>query len=283
MGDKEELHMKGVTLKFKTAILGLLYYSKLYCMIVSQYIKTRMQYRADFFVSIIGIAARSISGILPLLILFKTIPDLQGYSYDELVFMYGFALLAATPVDIFFSNVWQLHQHLIEGTFIKYYFRPLNVMFYYFSEVIDIKAFSQLAFAIVIVVYSSISLAIKWTVFKVLMLLLFCTSSFLILASIMILSVCTGFWFLNCMSVPNFIMQLNKFSQYPLTIFNSVFRFIFTFVIPIGFVAYYPMLSLLRGSSYIYAIVSPIIGIGLFALANAVWNKGIGVYSGTGS
>lgn len=34
--------------------------------------------------------------------------------------------------------------------------------------------------------------------------------------------------------------KLREFSPYPMTIFDGAFRFVFTYVIPIGFVAFYP-------------------------------------------
>jgi ABC-2 type transport system permease protein len=62
------------------------------------------------------------------------------------------------------------------------------------------------------------------------------------------------------------------------------FRFVFTYVIPIGFVAFYPAQLFLRPedvSPLVY--ISPLIGIGFFALAYIVWHRGVNSYTGTGS
>jgi ABC-2 type transport system permease protein len=65
---------------------------------------------------------------------------------------------------------------------------------------------------------------------------------------------------------------------------SGAFRFAFTFIIPIGFVTFYPSQLFLRPkevSPLIY--FSPIVGIGLFALTYWIWTKGVNSYTGTGS
>ena len=65
---------------------------------------------------------------------------------------------------------------------------------------------------------------------------------------------------------------------------DGAFRFAFTYVIPIGFVAFYPSQLFLRPedvSPLIY--FSPLIGIGLFAIMYWIWTLGVNSYTGTGS
>jgi ABC-2 type transport system permease protein len=64
----------------------------------------------------------------------------------------------------------------------------------------------------------------------------------------------------------------------------GAFRFAFTYVIPIGFVAFYPsQLSLRPEDVSSLVCFSQIIGIGLFALTYWIWTKGVNSYTGTGS
>jgi ABC-2 type transport system permease protein len=82
------------------------------------------------------------------------------------------------------------------------------------------------------------------------------------------------------------IENLSKHSKIldPCEGLNSAFRFAFTYIIPIGFVAFYPYQLFLRledVSSLIY--FSPIIGIGLFALTYWIWTKGVNSYTRMGS
>ena len=55
-----------------------------------------------------------------------------------------------------------------DGDFIKYYFRPINMFFYFQSEVFDIKGLGQLAFGIATIVYSWHKLALPVTFIAIL-------------------------------------------------------------------------------------------------------------------
>lgn len=260
------------------------HYARLYFLIESQYIKARMQYRADFIISSIGMLAASIATLLVFRVLFDTIPDLAGWTFDELVFIFAFYSLAVAPLQIFFDHVWQLRYHVIEGSFIKYYFRPLNIMFYYMSEMVDIKGFSQLALGIATLIYSSLRLGLVWSIPRLLLLLLMLLSASLVIISILVMAASSAFWIRNSYPLLALAQKVREFAQYPTSVFDGFFRFLFTYLIPIGFVAFYPAQLLLRpenASPLVYA--SPFMGIGFFTLAYIVWVRGVNEYTGTGS
>jgi ABC-2 type transport system permease protein len=79
-------------------------------------------------------------------------------------------------------------------------------------------------------------------------------------------------------------LKIRDFSPYPMTIFDGFFRFLFTYLVPIGFVAFYPAQLFLRPDEVpLLTYLSPLMGIGFFALAYSVWSKGVNQYTGTGS
>jgi len=81
------------------------YYLKLYFLFVIQDIKSKMQYRIDFYISSIGMIVGNLLGILSLSILFKSIPNILGWTYYELLFIYGFSLIVLSPLQLFFDNL----------------------------------------------------------------------------------------------------------------------------------------------------------------------------------
>lgn len=260
------------------------HYLRLYWLIETQYIKARLQYRADFIISSVGMFFTSLATLAVFWVLFRSIPELAGWTFMEMVFIYAFYMLAISPMQILFDHVWQLRFHVENGTFIKYYFRPLNMMFYYMSEMFDVKGLTQLALGIGILAYASVELGLVWTLPRVLLLLLALLSASLVIIAIVTMAACTTFWVINSYPVLALAWRLREFSPYPLSIFDGFFRVTFTFVLPIGFVAYYPAQLFLRPdevSPIVY--LSPVIGAGLFFLAYRVWVWGVNSYTGTGS
>ncbi len=262
----------------------LTHYGRLYLLLEAQYIKARMNYRVDFIVSSIGMVFSNIASLIVFWVLFRTIPRLAGWTFEEILFIYGFYLLAVSPAQIFFDNLWQLRNHIMDGTFIKYYFRPLNMMFYYMSEMVDLKGFAQVVVGLMVIAYASDKLDLIWTADRVMVLFVALLSASLVVISILVIASCAAFWTMQSFSILALAFRLREFSQYPTTIFDGFFRFLFTYIIPIGFVAFYPSQLLLRPQEAPWLVfASPVAGIAMFMLAYKVWTWGVNSYTGTGS
>lgn len=259
-------------------------YLRLYFIIETQYIKARMQYRADFIISSVGMFFSSLATLGVFWIIFDSIPTLAGWTLMEMIFIYAFYMLAISPMQILFDHFWQLRFHIQQGTFLKYYFRPINMMFYYASEMFDLKGLTQLVAGFILLGYASAQLGIDWTLPRLALLAVTLFSAALVQISVIVTATCAAFWVIDSWPVLGLAWKLREFSPYPMTIFDGAFRFIFTYIIPIGFVAFYPSQLFLRPedvSPLVY--FSPILGMGLFAITYWVWKQGVNSYTGTGS
>lgn len=261
-----------------------LFYVRLYFLLVSQYVKSRMQYRFDFFVSNFTMILGNVAGLLGLWIIMRSFPSIAGWKYEELVFIYSFAQLAQTPTQICFDNIWGLRFHLNQGTFIKYYFKPISSLFYYLSEMIDLKGFGQLLCGIIAFVWSSTRLGIVWTPLRMLALPCLLLGSSAIIASLMTMAASCSFWIKDSYSILAFVGSFRDRSYYPIDIYGIAFKFLFTWVLPMGFFAFYPANCFLREMPLDWtAWASPLFGAVFFALMILVWNRGTRAWGGTGS
>lgn len=263
---------------------GLRFYIKIYRKILAQDLKSKLSYRADFIISSIGMIFTNISAFISLWILFQNFPSVMGWNYYEMLFLYGFSLIALTPVQCFFDNNWNLRQYVYSGDFIKYCFRPINIFFYYISEVFDIKGVGQFFFGIGTLIYSWQKLELGISVLVLLELIIALTTASLFMVALMNIAAATCFWLMGSGYIMVTVFKFKDYSKYPITIFNTVFKFLFTFIIPIAFIAYYPSLVFLRpGEISILTWISPLIGVLFFYISYKIWMKGAMSYNGTGS
>lgn len=261
-----------------------LFYCRLYALLVAQYVKTRMQYRFDFFVSNLTMIAVNVAGMVSLWILMRNFPVLAGWRFEELIFVYSFSLMAQTPLQICFDHIWQLRKHVNEGTFIKYYFKPIDSLFYYLSEMVDLKGFGQLACGVAAFVWSSHRLAIVWTPLRVFALPVLLAGSSTLIASLMLIAASGSFWVKDSYSILAFINSFRDQSRYPMDIYGTVFKILFTWILPMGFFAFYPAQVFLRDVPLHWtAWASPLFGAAFFLLARRVWDRGTKAWGGTGS
>lgn len=193
-------------------------------------------------------------------------------------------MIALTPVQCFFDNNWNLRYAVKTGDFIKYCFRPINIFFYYISEVFDVKGLGQLAFGVGTLVYAWRHLEIPVTAASITQTVLFLIAASLFMIAIMNFAAATCFWIQNSGYIMVIMFRFKDFAKYPASIFNTVFRIVFTFVIPIAFIAYYPALVVLRPASVpLLSWLSPLIGLAFFYLSYRFWLLGARKYDGTGS
>ena len=102
--------------------------------------------------------------------------------------------------------------------------------------------------------------------------------------AIMNAAAATCFWIQNSGYVMVIMFRFKDYAKYPASIFHGIFKILFTFIIPIAFIAYYPGLVILRPDKIpLLSVLSPFIGIFFFWLSYKFWMLGARRYNGTGS
>lgn len=264
--------------------LSLLEYLSIYKILVVQDIKVKMHFRLDFFVSLLAVVLTNLAGAVSIWIMFHQVNEIKGWNYYEILFLYGFSILALSPSSLFFDNVWNISRTVHSGDFIKYCFRPLNIMFYYMSETFNFMALTDIVFGLIVVIYASVQLHLKLTLIKVVFFVLALIFASLIMCGIFILASSTAFWIYNCHSILIFVNKFKDYTRYPVTIFGSVLRFVLTFIIPIAFVSYYPSLLIIRTEGLsVLSWFTPVFGVAFFWISCKIWMHGAYQYNGTGS
>lgn len=263
---------------------GLRFYLRIYRKILVQDIKTKMSYRSDFIISMIGIIATNIAGAASFWLIFQKFPSINGWSFYEMVFLYGFSLISATPAQCMFDNNWMLRIHVYNGDFIKYCFRPINLFFYYMSEVFDVKGLGQFAFGIAAVVYAWNKLGLPFHWWSLALFVVMALAASLFVIAILNIAAATCFWVVHSFFALALSNTLRDYAKYPVTIFNKVLRGVFTFIIPIGFMAFYPSQIFLRPDSISPIVwLTPAFGAFFFYISYKIWMKGAMSFNGTGS
>ena len=261
------------------------YYLRIYRLLLVQHLKVKLHYRLDLVLGIFGLFFTNVAGVFVVWVMFRNIEEIKGWDYSEVIFTFGFTQLCMFPIQTFFDNIWELQKHLQQGSFINYYLRPLNPMFYYVSERLDLKGFGQLLIALMCLIYGAQGIELDWGVktWGIFILLFFASS--LVFIGVMLLACASGFWTMAPHYALGFTYRLKNYAHYPMSIFSDFVQNIFSFILPIAFMAYYPMQILLKPDEVTLKVLVgfPIMSVGLCFLAIWVWQKGGRSYAGTGT
>ena len=260
-------------------------YMRLYRVLISQFFKVILQSKADFFMGLFGFFFTQISGILFLYLVFRQIPHLQGWSLEQLIFIYGFAQIPRGIDHLFTDNIWLVAWRLvINGDFDRYMLRPMNVFFQVIAEKLQPDALGELLIGSILVVYSSLRGVVQWSAEKIALFFVSVLAGALIYTSIKLFFASFSFWIKRSGPFLQFAYELSDFAKYPTDIYAKGIRFVITWVIPFAFVAYLPASYFLGAeTSGIVIATECIIAVAFWLIAYGVFQRGLRRYESAGN
>ena len=88
-------------------------YARLYRVLITQFIKGILQSKVDFLMGLFGFFFTQILGIAFLYLVFQQIPDLQGWTLEQLIFIYGFAQIPRGIDHLLTDNIWMIAWRMV--------------------------------------------------------------------------------------------------------------------------------------------------------------------------
>lgn len=259
-------------------------YLRLYRVLISQFFKIVLQSKVDFFMGLFGFFFSQISGILFLYLVFRQIPHLQGWSLEQLIFIYGFAQIPRGIDHLLTDNIWLVAWRLvINGDFDRYMLRPMNVFFQVIAEKLQPDALGELLVGSILVVYGSLQGVVLWSAEKILLFILSIFAGALIYTSIKLFFASFSFWIKRSGPFLQFAYELADFAKYPTDIYHKGIRFVITWVIPFAFVAYLPASYFLGMNTPIVIAAECVIAALFWLIAYWVFQKGLQRYESAGN
>ena len=260
-------------------------YCKLYIKFLQQYIKTLIEYRADFILGLIGFLFVQSIGVIFIGLIFNNIPSLKGWSFYEILFIYGFAQIPRGIDHVFTDQLWIFSwQTIVEGKFDKYLVRPLNPLFQVIVEKFQPDGFGEIVIGTVLLVTSWIKLGLDISIDKIIALIVVIIFATFIYTAIKLAVASIAFWVKFAQSYLYMAYQLSTFVKYPITIYPNWVKGILTFIIPFAFTGYFPGAYLLGRVSFFYGVIMTfIISMVSIFIAYRIWLIGISKYESTGS
>lgn len=244
-----------------------------------------MEYRVDFLTGAISFLFDQLVNILFISIIFGQIPALDGFSYNEILFIYGFSLVPKGLDHLFTDNLWKVAWFTVRnGGFDKYLTLPIDPLVHVIMEDFQADALGELLTGIVLMCISGSALGLRLTLVQVLLMLTAIVFGALIFTGIKIMGAALALWIKESGSILQIFYLTSDFAKYPTTIYHRAVRSIVTYVIPFAFTAYYPASYLLRGNDPLFCIGGSVVaGVIMLCVGVAVWRRGLRAYESAGS
>ncbi|MDO3412679.1 ABC-2 family transporter protein [Saccharibacillus sp. CPCC 101409] len=261
-----------------------MYYIGLVFEYLKNYMKTRLTYRADFWVEVISDLMTQATNLVFIFVVFGHTDSLGGWSEAEVIFVYGFFMV---PYGLFscFVNLWNFgDRYIVKGEMDRILTRPAYNLFQIFLENVDPPSLIGSLIGVVIMIASGGQLGLEFMWWHIPVMLLFSVSAMLIYSGVYITLTSVSFYSDSPTGIIPLLYNIQNYGRYPVTIYNRFIQVLLTWILPFAFVGVYPAsLFLGRTEMFHMAWLTPVMGGVFLAIGVVSWNIGVKRYRGAGS
>lgn len=259
---------------------------RVYRLLVVSSLRSRMQYKFNFWFSSIMTAFISAVEFAMLAVILHRFGHIQGWSLAESGYLYAVLHLGRTAYRTFASDVHHLEKYLVSGDLDGLLLRPIPVLLGLMTLNVSIR-FGELVQGLAILIWSMHGLiasgqiglaALPLTVAVI-------VSGAILMFGIGLATASVGFWITRIEVLQNITEDAARTAaQYPLTIYPKWMRTLLASLIPIAFANYIPALYIIRGEGGWWLLaLSAAIALLVLAAGLLLWRIGLTRYQSTGS
>ncbi len=251
---------------------------------LATHLKVSLEYKTSLLLSIIAQGLVMLVELFAINSLFHKFGLLDSYNIYELLLGFSIVWLGFSLTEMFFRGFDHFSDLITFGKFDLLLIRPRNIYLQIFGNDICYEKTSRVLVSLFLFIYSSTKVIETFTFLKVLTLILIVLGCVTIFASIFIIGAAFCFITIQGLEVVNiFTDGSRQLTQYPMGIYKKIVRIIFTYIIPITIVNFYPVKYLTGATTNIIYIFLPLLSIFFLIISILIFNRGIKKYSSTGS
>lgn len=266
----------------------MLRYLRLTYLYAKKAIKGMLTYRWSFLINCISQALDYAVTFLLMWIMISAFEDMDGWNAYEVMLLYAFSLFAYGIAGTFFlPMIGELPEQIRRGTFDDVLVKPVKVLPYLISRgfICNYIAHISLSLVVMAVCFRALEIRITlWVLAKICGILLFGS---LIYSGFFLFVGGTAFLVTKTDLLFQVMYFFREVSYYPISIFPRAMQLIVTWIVPYGFINFYPLQGLLgkepRGLLRDPACWTPIVAVAFFAIACLFFTKSAKYYKSSGS
>lgn len=227
--------------------------------------KSEMQYISYTVCWMIMIPLSVFSGFYVLKVIMEQAGELNGWTFGQVAFLYGLSMFSHAFQDLLFIQTRWIDETILRGEFDRMLLRPMDVFFQFCAGTANLAGIYDLIPGLVIFFYGCHLAGFQWSLINVLNILIITVGGTLISAALFTVTGTIAFWTKKVGDMVDFNLTIiGKTTGYPLSIYPKVLVNFFTFLIPLGFITFYPACGLLgieSGTSFPLPLELPVLSL----------------------
>ena len=251
-------------------------------------LRSAMQYRASFLMQTLSQAVMFGGDLLAVEVLLGRFTRLGQWSGPEVLFFFGMMQCVFALVEFVGRGVSNFAYYVGSGEFDTLLVRPRNLLVQVFCTRLDPRRLGGILVGLCALGLAAAGQPIAWSWEKALLLAVSCLGTTLLLVGLFLIEATVSFFSVKSIEMVNVLTYGGRTTcQYPVDIYPTPLRLLFTFVAPFALCMHLPVRWVLDkplwGASYGAALLAPLAGAVVFGVMVRVWYWGVRHYRSTGS
>ncbi|MBD1213671.1 MAG: ABC-2 family transporter protein, partial [Dolichospermum circinale Clear-D4] len=233
-------------------------------------IAAEMEYRINFIIAALSSLGNLVGSIFGLFLFYRTGYTFTGWSWEAALVVLGvFTLLQGFSATFLSPNLNRIVRHVQEGTLDFVLLKPIRSQFWLSCHTFSLWGIPDLIFGLLIIGYAGTKLGLGIDRYLLTLWPLFC--GLVILYSLWFILGATSIWFVKIYNITEVLKGFLEAGRYPITGYPAVYRFFFTFVLPVSFLTTIPAQSMLGEIEFTSLLSAGLLAFVLFFISTQFW------------
>ncbi|NEP08665.1 MAG: ABC transporter permease [Symploca sp. SIO2C1] len=241
-----------------------------------------LEYRLNFAIAALSSLGSLIGNLFGLFLFYRTGYTFEGWNWEEALVLLGiFTLLQGFSTTFLVPNLNRIVDHVEQGTLDFVLLKPISSQFWLSFRTLSPWGLPDLLFALILISYAGRRLDLTFSNYLLSLVPLF--FGLVILYSIWFILGATSIWFVKIYNVTEVLRNLLQAGRFPMVAYPTVYRFFFTFLVPVAFLTTVPAEAMLGRTQIIWVVVGGVLALGLLVASSLFWQFAMRFYTSASS
>lgn len=258
----------------------------LFWKLIAVCIRSQMQYPGSFLMLSSAYFIGTFIDLLGIWVLFDRFQMVKGWTLFEVGLIYGIVHMGFAFAEAFARGFDRFDQIIKHGEFDRFLLRPQNPLFLIAASDVQLMRVGRFLQGFVVLCWSASELSLSLWSIHTLVIMFSVAGTASLFYGLFVIQAGIAFWTIETLELMNIATYGGvQTAQYPMSIYKRSFRLIFTLLIPLACVGYYPVATLLRHEDIPLwlGMIAPLAGFIFLYLACQFWHFGVRHYRSPGN
>ncbi|KEQ26212.1 ABC transporter permease [Paenibacillus tyrfis] len=259
---------------------------RMFLLLVKASVRSRMQYKFNFWLSTLLAAFVSVMDFLLLSVILWKFDSIQGWSLYEIGYLYATILLSKALYRSFANDVHHLEKYLVSGDLDQLLIRPIPVLLALMSQNFRLMLGEWVQGGIILTLcLGHLISSGQVTAAAIPLTVVVLVTGAVLLFAIGLGTATIGFWTTRVSDLQNLTEDAaNKAVQYPMELYPGWLRTLLLTLIPVGMANYMPALYIVKGEFGWWLLPAVMaFAVVFLSLMLRFWRFGLSRYQSSGS